>query len=484
MTIAAPRTTPSGTQADSSGEIRGLTGLRIVAAVWVVAFHFHFTAMTGVTEVVGVLGPLITSGALGVDLFFVLSGFVIAHTYLATLGPALHAGPTARFVWARFCRMWPVYALVFHLFGLWLLARLLLGSDSDIAFQGVQPVMSVEQWVQQLLMVQMWDDEFLDGASWVGPTWSISAEWLAYLLFPVAALVFHRLRHLPLPVLGAGAVALMLPIASAYATTGNPYYEWSWVVRILCGFGAGVLVHLVVARLRRTEAVRRAASTTAWVLPLLMAAGLYGGQFVAPGFGGVVIVGFPVLVGALALADRGPATVLARPALVQGGKVSYSLYLVHIPMFEILWLAQAYVPALRGGVVGHLVALLVIGATYPVAAAAFRFVEEPARRRLRRLGAPRPVVAAPLAVDHGDADLPAPAPPAGAARDRAPAAAAHGPRTALPTPRHAASPTRRAALAAALLAVQRRRPTHRADTWGAFERAGLVRATILHAGSE
>lgn len=475
MTIAAPRTTPSGTQAAPSGEIRGLTGLRIVAAVWVVAFHFHFTAMSGVTEVVGVLGPLITSGALGVDLFFVLSGFVIAHTYLASMGPALQVGTTARFVWARFCRMWPVYALVFHLFGLWLLARLVLGSDDVIAFQGVQPIVSVGQWVQQLLMVQMWNNEFLDGASWVGPTWSISAEWLAYLLFPVAALVFFRLRNLPLLVLGAGAVALMLPIASTYATAGDPYYEWSWAVRILCGFGAGVLVHLVVQRLPRTEPVRRVASTTAWLLPLLMAVGLYCGQFVAPGFGGVVIVGFPVLVGALALADRGPAMVLSRPALVQGGKVSYSLYLVHIPMFEILWLAQAYVPALRGGILGHLVALAVIVATYPVAAAAFRFVEEPARRRLRRIGAPRrPAPSSTVEVFRAARES------AGIPDARTDADAAYVP----PAPRHAAGPTRQPTLAAALVSAQRRKPTHRADTWGAFERSGQVRATILHAGSE
>lgn len=446
MTITAPATTPSGTQGDSAGEIRSLTGLRIVAAVWVVVFHFHFTSLRGVTEVVDVLGPLITTGALGVDLFFVLSGFVIAHTYLASMGPALHAGATARFVWARFCRMWPVYALVFHLFGLWLLARLVFGSDGNIAFQGVQPVMSVGQWVQQVFMVQMWNNEFLDGASWVGSTWSISAEWLAYLLFPAAALVFFRMRNLPLPVLGALALLCMAPMAVSYATIGNPYYEWSWAVRILCGFSAGVLVHLVVRRLSRTATVRRRASHLATVLPLVMVAALWGGQFVAPGFGGVVIVAFPLLVGALAVADRGPAALLARPVLVQGGRVSYSLYLVHIPMFELFWLAQAYVPALRGGIVGHLVGAAVVVATYPVAAAAFRWVEEPARRRLRRL-APHP---APAAV---------------------------------PAPRHAAGPTRQPTLAAALVNAQRRPAAHRADPVAAVARTTRVRSTILHAGS-
>ena len=465
MTIAAPRTTSSGPQAASSGEIRGLTGLRIVAAVWVVLFHFHFTALTGVTEVVGVLGPLITSGALGVDLFFVLSGFVIAHTHLASMGPALRVGPCVRFVWARFCRMWPVYALVFHLFGLWLLARLVWGSDEDIAFQGVQPIMSVGQWAQQLLMVQLWDDEYLDGASWVGPTWSISAEWLAYLLFPLAALVFFRLRNLPVLVLAAGAVALMLPVASSYATLGHPYYEWSWMTRILCGFGAGVLVHLAVARLPRTEPVRRTASRLVVALPVLIAAGLWFGQFAGPGRGGVVLIWFPLFVGALALADRGPAMLLSRPVMVRGGRVSYSLYLVHIPMFELFWLAQAWLPELGADtVLGHVVGTGVVLATYPVAAAAFHWVEEPARRRLRRVVLPgaRPVPAAsPVSTSTG-----------AGSPEREPAPSRHA----------AAGAARQPLLAAALVDAARRRPAHRAADWAAVERAGRVRSVISHAG--
>ena len=88
-----------------------MTGLRIVAAVWVVAFHFHFTALPGVAEVSALLGPLVTQGSLGVDLFFVLSGFVIAHTYLDVLGPRLRLRAAGRFVWARAGRMWPAYFL-------------------------------------------------------------------------------------------------------------------------------------------------------------------------------------------------------------------------------------------------------------------------------------------------------------------------------------------------------------------------------------
>ncbi|MDT7579051.1 MAG: hypothetical protein QOK35_315 [Pseudonocardiales bacterium] len=418
MTLTTPpsphATRPGDGTAPRSGEVRTLTGLRVVAAAWVVLFHFHFTALDGVRAGVEVLGPLVTAGALGVDLFFVLSGFVIAHNYLDKLGPALRIRPTARFVWARACRIWPAYAVVFHLFGLWLVARLVWGSDDRIAFQAVQPVVSVWEYLQQLVLVQLWDAPYFDGVSWVGPTWSISAEWLAYLLFPVAALVFHRLRDLPVALLAAGSLALMTPIAWAYLLTGSPYHPWSWAVRVLCGFGAGVLAQLVVRRLngsaaggagRPSERVRKGASALAAALPLVVAAGLVAGELIGPGCGGAVLIVFPVLVAALALADRGPALWLARPSTVRGGRLSYSLYLVHIPMFEVFWVAQEHFPAQlgRSTTTGHAVGLTVLLATVPVAAMVHRLVEEPSRLRLGRLGrrpAPqaRPIVFIPAPV--------------------------------------------------------------------------------------
>jgi len=488
VTTSKPNPTAVG-DASGAGELRGLTGLRIVAAAWVVLFHFHFTSVPGVAEVVGVLGPLITSGALGVDLFFVLSGFVIAHTYLDRLGPRLRAADTARFVWARACRIWPAYALVFNLFGIWLVARLVFGSDGDIAFQAVQPEVNLGEWLAQMFMVQLWDQPFFDGASWVGATWSISAEWLAYLLFPVAALVFFRLRRLPAAVLMLGALVLMAPMTWAYLSTGNPYFPWSWLVRILCGFGAGVLTHLAVRRLRGGSAVNRYASAVAAVVPVLIVLGLLIGDEFGEGRGGAVIALFPLLVGALALADRGPAVVLSSNWAVYGGRVSYALYLVHIPMFEVYWLAQAYVPALVvDTLTANLIAALVVVAPLPVAAALYRFVEEPARRQLVRVARPVPDRTTPVALP--EAPIAAQVPAARPAAEDVPVAV---PTQALDpverikarraAARHAATPHRQATLAAALVKAQRRRPAHRAQLADEFDRAAFIRARYLQAGN-
>lgn len=386
VTRAALGTTPSGDQGAPAGELRPLTGLRIVAALWVVGFHFHFTPLPGVAAVDGVLGPLAGQGALGVDLFFVISGFVIAHTYLDRLGPAFQPAVAARFVWARVCRMWPLYLLVLHVFGLWLLAKLIFGHDRDVAFQAVQPPLTVGEWARQLVGVQMWDHAYLDGASWVGPTWSLSAEWLAYLLFPAAALAFHRLRRLPAPVLVLIAVALMTPIAAAYLLTGSPYYPYSWLVRLLCGFAAGVLISMALRRTHAGVVVRRVASVLAAALPVVIAVGLVAGEWVGPGRGGAVIALFPLLIGSLALADRGPAMLLAQPLAVYGGRVSYALYLVHIPLLEVYWTALQHVPALAPHtLLAHGAGVATVVAALGVAALAHRFVEEPARRRLLAL---------------------------------------------------------------------------------------------------
>ena len=88
-------------------------------------------------------------------------------------------------------------------------------------------------------------------------------------------------------------------------------------------------------------------------------------------------------------ADRGPALVLARPWAVYGGRLSYALYLLHIPMFEVYWTALQHERALGPHtLLAHLTGLGVLVATLVVAAVAYSRVEEPARRRLLSIRRP------------------------------------------------------------------------------------------------
>lgn len=375
------------------GEIRSLTGLRLFAAAWVVLFHFQFTPGREFQAAIDHLRPIVGVGSLGVDLFYVLSGFVIAFTYLDRMGPRLNAGQSWRFIWARISRVWPVFAVVTNLFGLWLAAKMIFG-DGDIAFQKVQPDLGFVSWLRQMLMVQIWTEPYFDGVSWVGPAWSISAEWAAYTLFPLTALLYHRLARLPRWSLAALAVLAMAPLAVISGTTGNPYFPYSWLVRIGVGFTSGVLVFLAVRHVPLTDRVRRLAALTAYGALALIVVGLFVGDSMvgmAEGDGergGMVLVLFPVLVGALALSvGRGPSRLLGTNWAVHGGRISYSLYLVHVPVFEVVWTAMIRYrgligPDTPGGIAAAFAALVVV---FVAAHLLWKLVEEPARVRLRRV---------------------------------------------------------------------------------------------------
>jgi peptidoglycan/LPS O-acetylase OafA/YrhL len=378
--------------AEERGEIRQLTGLRLFAAAWVVLFHFEFTHGAVLARVLAPTFPFVTTGAMGVDLFFVLSGFVIAYTYLDRVGPRLSGRVASRFLWARVCRIWPVYALVSTAFlGFLLFKQWYWGVDSP-AYQSEQPALDVWSWLRQMTLTQLWDRPWHDGASFVGPAWSVSAEMSAYVLFPITALLFYRLRRAPVWLLGAAAVAVMAPESVLCLVTGSPYFAFSWLARITAGFSSGVLVYLVVRNIARTERVRRVAARLSWTLVALVVVGLLVGSWLGPVMplnsterGGVVLVLFPPLVGALALASGRLTNLLSSPFAVHGGRISYSLYLVHVPTFEVFWTAQERLGALQhDNLLSTLLTPLVLLAVFALAHLLYRYVEEPARRALRR----------------------------------------------------------------------------------------------------
>ncbi|WP_448610134.1 acyltransferase family protein [Geodermatophilus sp. URMC 60] len=374
-----------------TGEIRSLTGLRIVAAAWVVCYHFSAAPGDSWSRYWEPVRPLVRSGTLGVDLFFVLSGFVITLTYLDELGRRPAVGAVARFWWARFCRIWPLHAVITTLFGCWLLYKATRVTDGNLAYQEVQPVVDPLHWLEQMLMVQLWHRPGHAGASWSGPAWSISAEWLAYLCFPLVGLLLWRLRGASPLVTGTLAVGCMVPLAWFALTQGGAHFPFSWALRIGGGFLAGAFTCLAVRRIPRTEHTDRVAT---WLVVLstveVLLCAWWGIARGGPGHAAVGGLAFPVLVGALALSGGRISRALSTGPMVLGGRISFALYLVHIPVFEVFYTLMDWYPLLHpNGTVASFLMPHVLLLTLPLAHLLHRSVEEPSRRRLRSLAGPR-----------------------------------------------------------------------------------------------
>lgn len=376
-----------GANGPANGEIKALTGLRFVAALWVALFHLTMillnTSPWGSVE----FQPTLRYGYLGVDLFFVLSGYVMALTYTERIGERFRWGPTVKYWWMRLARVWPVYFVTLNLAGLMLYFRAPLGLrvpwNADL---------SLGNYLEQLFMVQLWTRPALDGASWVEPAWSISAEWLAYLLFPVIVLFIWRLRwRMRVWALGLLALAVTLPCALLMLSTGDFYSPYSWAPRILLQFTAGAIGYAAVSRCVLTPAMCRIAG---WV-----ATGLLGVIVTVmllveedrelAGIGGYLRVLFVPLVMAVGIGSTGLPRLLAWRPVVLGGNISYSLYLVHALVFQAVIAIghhEGWAPVTRDdnwGLFGAAMLVTSLAAAY----ALWRWVEEPSRRAMRDMWA-------------------------------------------------------------------------------------------------
>lgn len=177
-------------------DIPALTGVRAFAAVWVMLLHLQFSV--GVQEHVR-LGRLVGHGAWGVDIFFVLSGFILALLYVPRFQSAGLAATYRNYLAARFARIYPLHLLTLALLMLLVFGRALLRHDWSLPTGS-----NLYHLLLNLSLVHAWG--YADGLNWNYPSWSISCEWFAYvLLLPALALGLRRL-----PALGSLVVAAAL----------------------------------------------------------------------------------------------------------------------------------------------------------------------------------------------------------------------------------------------------------------------------------
>src|ERR1700738_3275447 len=175
--------------------LSNLTPLRGIAALLVAIFHFE---MAIARFVPAKQTMFFEKCYLMVDLFFVMSGFIILHVYGSNFRKVLQKESLREFFVARFARTYPL-----HIFSLLLLVVIVLW----LTPWGNPPII-LEQRSDILPNVFLLQSFGVNKIySWNIPSWSISAEWGAYLLFPFLALCIDRRKALSVILLILFAVA-------------------------------------------------------------------------------------------------------------------------------------------------------------------------------------------------------------------------------------------------------------------------------------
>ena len=396
--------------------IRQLTGIRAVAAVWVLFYHLQGPLDTLGVMSIPVLSDVIRVGRLGVDLFFALSGFILTHTYLRKLGPKAHARPTLEFWWLRLARIYPVHFVMLNVAGLAVVAQALItGENKD------RPWLNPIDYIRNLLLIQEWGPNPERG--WNVVAWSLSMEWLAYLLFPVVVLaLFFFHRRINTPLLLAAWVVSILPLLLRASVGDDPYYGGAWgsTIRVLTAFVAGAITYLIVIRLINSDGsistrTERLATTVSVAMPLVVIAGAtFLGRWsgaqpeilpidpdaepLPPFFHLWLVPPLIVWIGALALSKSGQVKFLSRETVVLGGLISYSLYMTHLVWLS-TWRAGMNAIGLESGPLYALSVVFALAMAFVLAWLMWRLVEEPARRFMRRGVGVRPVAPEETAAD-------------------------------------------------------------------------------------
>ncbi len=367
------------------GYVPALDGLRALAVAAVLVFHGGFTWAPG--------------GFLGVDVFFVLSGFLITGLLVGEYDRTGTLG-LARF-WARRARrLLPALLAMLLLvaaYAVWLAPS---GSLGQIRRDALSTLFYVANWNQ----VSSGQSYFaaLQGSSPLLHTWSLAIEEQFYLLWPLIVFAVMRLgrsRSVLLVLSGAGAVASAVAMAVLYQNglgVNRVYYGTDTRAQDLL-IGAALAIALArfggkaraLGESRPAEAKARSLITESRALRgVLMVAGGAGLAFVcyavtsaesssawlyAGGFGVVSLCTAAVLA-CVTLVPASPlARLLSLPPVRYVGRISYGLYLWHWPLFVML-------DTERTGLGGWQLFGVRVATTFVISVASYHLLEMPIRR--------------------------------------------------------------------------------------------------------
>ena len=358
-------------KARRTGALPALTGVRFLAAFYVLVFHFGFSFATR-HHAPRLICNFLGHGYIGVSIFFVLSGFILTYTYALKMTDA--RGRTL-FWEARFARIYPVYLLALLMALPWYASTEATWGYSLAVLTGIQA------WFPSNWHIPM---------AWNTPAWTLSVEAFFYLLFPF---MIGRLQSSSSRKVGGVLGACFLYAIFFHSTELHPDPGWGEPITgmiptplmRLPEFVTGMCLGIFFLRSTRSgyrgwQMGLACASLFVFFLPI--------GPWVS-----ISVVPISIILYQLAFDEGLLAAILSTRLMLLLGGASYAIYMLQEPIRQLVRLVFQHLDP-NSSMDATVSPLVLIGFSILV----FRYFEEPLRRRLRDMFARRTRIdsAAPL----------------------------------------------------------------------------------------
>jgi peptidoglycan/LPS O-acetylase OafA/YrhL len=340
----------------SGHQIKALTGLRGVGALLVVVYHFHLNNMNAM----GLFFPFFRyGGAVGIMIFFALSGYLLSHIYHTNFRSFEFSKDYLDFIWKRIARIYPL-----HIFLLFLTLFFYPGLNIG-GYSGPR------QLFTNLTLTHGWT---FDDLSFIAASWSISVEFLFYLIFPIMVLVVNRwvaiIIFLALGIFYALVKIGMAPISPEL----EPYFGHK-----IFEYGAFFVLGVSVFFMARHSLIRQLLDNNYTFVALLMILIIlpYTSQLaVALGASAFII---PLWIRSVHTSKIGNY-LLSGSVMLLLGELSYSIYMSHQMIFQLLTHIDQRQPVIPLIGWGAYYVLLFIWCIF-----CYNLIEVPMRSRLRNM---------------------------------------------------------------------------------------------------
>ncbi len=368
-------------------QIRSLTSLRGIAALIIVIHHFSYYALPQLGVVLSAYSYFFQNGYLAVDLFFILSGFIMTHVYSDRFSAGVSKSNYWQYLRARFARIYPL-----HLFTLLVLVGLQfveLILSNPTAFTGKFNLTALGANVLMLQAFALncpplfWCDTY-----WNEPAWSISVEFVIYSIFPF--ILFAILKNQPKTDTFLYIITLIASLLLIRFTRNN--LDNIIGIPSIARCGLECILGAITYKIYRRQQAQRFLNTnllgivaTVWIAVIM-----HNWSEDLRGFHDwAILPAFSLLI--LSISPQSHSLgmrMLNSPLLLYLGSISYSVYMVHwvlISIVKAFWLDELHLVFEEG--LTKTQSIFALGLFIPIviltASLTYRFVEVPLRQYLK-----------------------------------------------------------------------------------------------------